>query len=395
MSKKDKIKILFIERATDGTVGGSHRCLYNLVSTIDREKFESHVGFYQANSYVEKLRNIGVAVHLINWKPVSDGNVLIRKIRNWYRLIYKHRKELLEIIIQNKIDLIVINNTIAGCNGIVSLCSKLRLPIIAYERGYLEYLGSDISLSSRIYASIAVSHAIKKNMESQKYSANTHVIYDGIDIDGQMNCLERNIKRDIGIPDNSIVIGIIGNVREWKGQEYFVKAFMSLGGKYDNIYGLVIGGYGPEDMKYVNHIKSISGGSELEKRLIYLGYRDDVPELLKIMDVFIHASITPEPFGMVILEAMLSNVPVIATNLGGPVESLENGNCGILVPPRNENAIIEGVEKYLNDSIFRKEIVARAHKRIIDEFDLRRTVGLVEDLFQEARINSRRSYMGQ
>lgn len=381
------MNILFLEIACDGTIGGSHTCLYNLVGHLDRQRYECHIVFHENNSYVRKFREIGVHVHLIKRDPITHGNVLIRKMRNWYRLVYRHRKELSNIINVNNIDLVVLNNTIISSNDIVSVSIKNRIPLIAYERGHLEYTGQDIRNTGKISASIPVSKAIEKNMKNQNYHAVTHVIYDGLPVQEMLNqtvkCKDADIKREIDIPEDSIVIGIIGNIREWKGQEYFVKAFMSLGERYENIYGLVIGGHAADDEEYLASLKRIAEGSDIGKRLRFLGFRNDVPELLKTMDVFIHASITPEPFGMVLLEAMLARVPVIATNFGGPVEILENGRCGILVPPRDVDAIVAGVEKYLNDPSFREEMINRAYKRIETDFDLRKTVNQVEALFQE------------
>jgi glycosyltransferase involved in cell wall biosynthesis len=112
---------------------------------------------------------------------------------------------------------------------------------------------------------------------------------------------------------------------------------------------------------------------------------------MRMMNVFIHASIEPEPFGMVLLEAMLYKVPVIATNLGGPIEILEKGRYGILVPPRDVDAIVAGVEKYLSNSTFREDVVEKAQKRVIEAFDQRKTVEIVEELFHEAVANSNRT----
>ena len=389
------MNILFIEIASDGTVGGSHTCLFNLVSNLNSDKYKSHIGFYETNSYVDKFENIGVPVHLINRKPITHGIIFIRKLRNWYRLIYKHRKELAKILKQNKIDLVVLNNTIKYSNDIVSICNKNRIPIIAYERGHLEYNRLDIRLTNSIFASIAVSKAIESNMKKQQYRARTHVIYDGMPVHDRTNHFGRrniaDIKYDIDVPEDSIVVGIVGNIRGWKGQEYFVRAFMSLGEKYKNMYGLIIGGHGSEDDEYLKLLKNITERSEVGNRLRFLGFRDDVPELLRIMNVFIHASIKPEPFGMVLLEAMLYKVPVIATNLGGPIEILEKGHYGILVPPCDVDAIVDGVEKYLSNSTFREEVIEKAQKRVIEAFDQRKTIEMVEDLFHEAVANSNRS----
>ncbi len=389
------MNILFVEIASDGTVGGSHTCLFNLVSNLNRDKYKCHIAFYQTNSYVDKFENIAVPVHIIDLKPITHGNIIIRKMRNWYGLIYKHREKLCNILQQNKIDLVVLNNTINCSNDIVSVCNKNRIPIIAYERGYLEYTGLGIRLTNRIFASIAVSRAVESNMKKQRCAARTHVIYDGMPVHDKINHRggrnNAEIKYEIDVPEDSIVVGIVGNIRVWKGQEYFVRAFLSLGEKYKNMYGLVIGAHGPDDIEYLNSIKRIAESSEVGKRLRFLGFRDDVPELMRMMNVFIHASIEPEPFGMVLLEAMLYKVPVIATNLGGPIEILEKGCYGILVPPRDVDAIVAGVEKYLGNSTFREDVVKKAQKRVIEAFDQRKTVEMVEELFHEAVANSNRS----
>ena len=186
---------------------------------------------YQTNSYVDKFENIAVPVHIIDLKPITHGNIIIRKMRNWYGLIYKHREKLCNILQQNKIDLVVLNNTINCSNDIVSVCNKNRIPIIAYERGYLEYTGLGIRLTNRIFASIAVSRAVESNMKKQRCAARTHVIYDGMPVHDKINHRggrnNAEIKYEIDVPEDSIVVGIVGNIRVWKGQEYFVRAFLS------------------------------------------------------------------------------------------------------------------------------------------------------------------------
>lgn len=381
------MNVLFIEKACDGTVGGSHSCLYNLINFLDKRKFKIFVGFYQNNIYVDKLIQLGAEVYIIKRNPCTSKILLVRKILNWYRLIYLHRRELKNFVTSNNIELIVLNNTIAGGEDYIHICRKYSIPIIAYERAYLKYSDSDILLSSQLCASVAVSLAIKDNMLQQNYATNPIVIYDGLstEIITLSETGRNDLKIQLGIPANSIVIGIVGNIREWKGQEYFVKAFMLLGVKYVNMYALVIGGRGIEDQKYVERLESLSKGSKVEDRLLYLGYREDVSKLWDILDVFIHASIRPEPFGMVLLEAMLHRVPVIATHFGGPVETLESGNCGLLVPPRDEKAIVNGVEKYLNCEIYRKEIVDRAYRRVKEDFNVMKTVNQIEILLQETK----------
>lgn len=390
------MNILFIDKTFDGTLGGSHTCLYNLVNCLNNREYTIFVGLYQENSYILKLQDIGIHVIIIKRQPHWTGFFIIRKMRNWYRLVYQHRLQLRKILLNHKIDLLVLNNSISGCNDHLQVCKKTGVPVIVYERGFINYSKNDISLTDSIHASIAVSKAVHKNMRYYQYRNASSVIYDGLPVDkislGQNVSEIEIIKRKWNIPRNSIVIGIIGNIREWKGQEYFVKAFLLLSKKYYNMYALVVGGYGIEDEQYKKRLENLATDSVARGRLIYTGYREDVSDLLRIMDVFVHASIRPEPFGMVILEAMLQKVPVIASNIGGPIEILMNGECGVLVPPQNEKAIANAIEKYLNNPLFRNEMVNNAFNRMIRDFDLRKTVKQTEKLFQEiCRANCARS----
>ena len=121
----------------------------------------------------------------------------------------------------------------------------------------------------------------------------------------------------------------------------------------------------------------------LEERVLFLGYRNDVPELLSIFDVFVHASTKPEPFGMVILEAMAAKKPVVATNLGGPIEILGNGECGILVPPKDGEAIAQACKTYLTDTPYRQKMVELAYSRLLMEYHIDRTRKETTELFEK------------
>jgi glycosyltransferase involved in cell wall biosynthesis len=119
----------------------------------------------------------------------------------------------------------------------------------------------------------------------------------------------------------------------------------------------------------------------LDSKVRFLGQRSDVPDLMSCSDVFVHASIKPEPFGMVILEAMAARKPVVATDSGGPVEILNNGEFGILVPPRDGNAITAACLRYLDDDDFRERTIEEAYERVMRDFHISRTVRRTTEFF--------------
>jgi glycosyltransferase involved in cell wall biosynthesis len=371
------VKIFFCETFDDGTVGGSHACMYNLISHLDRTQLKCTVGFYSDNAYVPLYRDKGVDVTILPMpKPIRDGNVIRRKAINWYYREYMLKRHIEDYFRGAAFSLVVLNNSIYASLPIVSVCRRLSIPVIVYERGIGFLKKEHVRASAHVQALVPISDAVYDFL--CEYKVRTKVIrriYDGIDPSKYApSRMPAQIKADLNIPPVSKVIGIVGNIRPWKGQHYFVEAFGSLATRYQDIYGLVIGGCAEEDQGYLDGLKKKVERMGLKDRLLFLGYRKDVSNLLSIMDVFVHASVKPEPFGMVILEAMASKAPVVATKLGGPLEILSGEECGILVPPQDSGAIADACARYLGSPSFTEKVVQNAKERVFGRFHIRKTV---------------------
>ena len=359
--------------------------MYNLVRYSDRDRFRFTVGFFSENPFVERYRDLGVDVAIMPSVPSRrNGPIIARKAINWYRREYKLEKYLLSYIDRNKFDILLMNNTIFESTNFVNVGNRLRLPVIIYERGIMKYTREHVVASKRIDASVAVSDAILKNMFEYKFKSKImERIYDGVDpalFEGPFDPIE--IKNELMIPADSKVIGIIGNVRSWKGQKYFIEGFKFLSQKYPDLYGLIIGGWSELDVEYLAELRQTVKDSGLADRITFLGYRKDTPALLSILDVIVHASIQPEPFGMVLLEAMAARVPIIATRFGGPIEILDAGRCGSLVPPEDGRAIAEECIKYFSNEIYRRDVVEKAYMRLCEKFHIQKTVNHVGKLLE-------------
>jgi glycosyltransferase involved in cell wall biosynthesis len=387
------MRLFFCETFDDGTVGGSHACMYNLIRNLNAPDIEVTVGFYGPNRYVEKFREIGVDVEILplGWR-VRNGYPLVRKARNWYRERFSEPAMLREWMKGRKFDLVVLNNSINVSLLFVGVCRSLAIPLVVYERGIGVFTKKHVDASREVDASIPVSDAVRDQLS--RYGVRAKVmrrIYDGIEVDRwRAGTDAASVKRSLGLPEGCRVVGIIGNIRFWKGQEHFIDAVKILAGRYEDVYGLIVGGWGEDDRKYREGLMERVEAAGMSDRVRFLGYRTDVPELLSALDVFVHASTKPEPFGMVILEAMAARRPVVATNIGGPPEILDGGRCGLLVPPGDAGAIADACGKYLDDEVFRLETVEKAYGRLKEEFDITGTVARTVVLFRDV-CRTRRS----
>jgi L-malate glycosyltransferase len=382
--EENKIKIFFCEIYDDGTVGGSHSIMYNLVTSLDKNRFIPFVGFHGENIYFERYEAHGIDItQFPDFTPVHFSVSFIRKMINWYTLIIKKTKYLENLFANLDIDLVVINNTLYTSEPYIKACMNLNIPIVIHERGINKYSKREIALSKYVSASIPMSDAIHKTLTAQGVRAKTvKRIYDGIDSEKIRPVTHKDeIKESLGIPAESRVIGIIGNVKPWKGQEYFVKSMLAVCKKYPDVHAVIVGAWKETDVEYKETLDRLIADANLESRILFTGYRTDVPDLLSSLDIFVHASTKPEPFGMVVIEAMAANIPVIATNFGGPVESLDRGNCGILVSPENDAEITAACQKYLNDSNFRKTMISLAHDRYRKCFVLKESVAELSDIY--------------
>ena len=142
--------------------------------------------------------------------------------------------------------------------------------------------------------------------------------------------------------NDKIIIGCIGRIEIWKGQQVLVEAASTIIKTIPEVKFLFVGtGDNEEELKIDVRNKG------LEKYCIFTGHITNVKDYIEKCTIIVHTSIEPEPFGMVIIEAMALEKPVIATNIGGPIEIIDNEKDGFLIPPQNPSILAEYILKLL------------------------------------------------
>ena len=160
----------------------------------------------------------------------------------------------------------------------------------------------------------------------------TRVVYNGIGaapFDAVTDDEARALRRSLELDERPLV-GTFSRLAPWKGQHVLLDALRRLPGWQALVVGDALFA---EDRAYAEALHAEAARPDLAGRVHFLGFRDDVPALVKVCDAVAHTAVAPEPFGRVIVEGMLAERPVVATDAGGACELIEDGETGRLVPP--------------------------------------------------------------
>jgi glycosyltransferase involved in cell wall biosynthesis len=162
------------------------------------------------------------------------------------------------------------------------------------------------------------------------------------------------------------VVGIVGRIADWKGQDIFLRALADLRADRPEIRGRVVGSamFGEED--HERKLRDLAAELGLGDAVEFTGFVEGVEAELAGLDALVHASVVPEPFGQVVVEGMAAGLPVVATSSGGPAEIITDGVDGLLVPPGDAAALADALRRLLGDKKLRDELGRAARKRAED-----------------------------
>jgi glycosyltransferase involved in cell wall biosynthesis len=174
------------------------------------------------------------------------------------------------------------------------------------------------------------------------------VVPNGVDLAGQDGMTGEpgthgDLRRQLGLPEGPLV-GVFSRLAAWKGQHVVLRALEGV----PTVQCLIVGDslFGEQD--YGRHLKEMAERPSLRGRVHFLGNRSDVPTLMRAVDLVIHPSVDPEPFGRTLVEAMRTKVPLIASDAGAASDILEGGRAGTLVKPNDPEALAAAITTILN-----------------------------------------------
>lgn len=188
---------------------------------------------------------------------------------------------------------------------------------------------------------------------------------------------KRLVRRQLGLPEEGTIIGIVATLRSWKGHTYLLDAFTALG---DPTAHLLIVGDGPQRDALQKKVAELG----LQERVIMPGNQRDVLPWLQAMDIFVLPSYANEGVPQALLQAMLCALPIITTPVGSILDALQNGKNGLIVEPKNAAPLQQALKRLLQEPELRLALGEHARIDGLEKFGLQAMLDKMEAIFHNA-----------
>jgi glycosyltransferase involved in cell wall biosynthesis len=360
-----KLRVVYVGHVAK--LSGGEIALARLIDALD--DVDAHVILAEDGPLVARLQAAGASVEVL---PMRDRTRNLRKGRlgasgppltavfDTAAYVFRLARRLRQL----RPDLVHTNTLKAGIYG--SLAARLaHVPVVWHVRDRIaeDYLRRPTVLVVRALIAALPSGVIVNSEATQKtlwpVSRVRRVVhspvYDPVTAQHVRLAPRRN---------QPLLVGMIGRIAPWKGQHVFLEAFAKAfpqGSEVAVLVGEAM--FGEAEAQYAASLRTMAETLGIADRVEFRGFREDVWAELERLDLFVHASVTPEPFGQVIVEAMHAGVPVIASASGGPTEIVTNEVDGLLYTPGDVDALAIDLRRLSGDPVLRTRLCVNALMR--------------------------------
>jgi glycosyltransferase involved in cell wall biosynthesis len=393
MSELKKPTILFVEEVSG--IGGSTVCLYKMMKQLSQGKYKKVIIKYNddtsydidhINDAAKYRLNHRFGSHISSVKGRYGNRPALLYVKFLLMIDYLHRiTATCMIILKERIDLVHVNNSLAINFPSIIAAKILGIPVVSHMRSFEEVY----PLQRMAYKYVNTSIAITKSVETFYHDrfadhGKIEMIFDGID-EHEIEVTNPDcLRREYDMYGSGIVtVGIAAIFMNWKGIDVFIRAMKLVREACPNVRGFVVGDCLPGDTEYKEFLFELTRELNVDDVVHFTGFRKDVYDVFSSLDLVVHASTSPEPFGRVIIEAMALGRPVIATALGGPLEIIKHGHSGFLIEPGDPAALAETIIALASDEKERVRIGRNAVAHVKEHFRQEDAVRKIETVYDE------------
>ncbi len=370
----DRINLLQVVNGL--AIGGAEKKLLELVKHLDKKRYKIIVcSIGQGGPLQKDFEALNLDVVVCHKRNKFDLSLISKVAR---------------LIRECEIDLVQTTLLLADLVGaFAARWSGLRPPVISWEtvshgendilRTKSRHVWAYKAAMKRVDKIVAVSREIQTSLIQRRGipPEKIELIHYGVDL---RKFTRRNgtfdKRGELNIPGDRIVIGTVARAEPYKGVAYLQQAAVQLVQQYPKLDFVFVG-----DGSLRNELETVVRGLGLSRRIRFLGFRNDVHEIMNAFDIFVLPSLT-EGLPNVILEAMASCKPVVATAVGGIPEAVVDGETGLLIPPGDAAAIVRAIKRLLSHNQAALRMGEAGRKRVEELFSLQREVSSFDHLYQ-------------
>ncbi len=370
---KNKINVLQLVEGMNW--GGAETKLLELIDHMDRERFNTTVCSLGMGDRL-KTRFDEVGIPFISFE---------RRSRMDPKLIF----DVARLIRKQNIDVVMTTLFYADVVGALASAISPNKAVFSWEtisapewllwRRLLPYRFA-MRFASKV---ISVSHATAKWLIDKRGVPENKitVIPYGVNLDEFSPGSNPELREELGIADDTTIIGVVARLHPQKGHTYLIEAAKAIIPKFNNVKFVFVG-----DGELRGELEKSVTDAGLDNNFMFLGFRSDVKELLRIFDIFVLPSLY-EGLPNVILEAMACSLPVVATAVDGTVELVADEKTGFLVAPKQPMALSEKISALLKDSDKGNAMGKAGRKKVEEEYSLELQVNNFQNLYEKYALN--------
>jgi glycosyltransferase involved in cell wall biosynthesis len=338
------LSVLHVSAAAER--GGLEVIMLNILKCLDRSRFIPQVLFLTDGPFVREVQDTGIQTHVIDAGRVREVAKGGRAVARMTRLI---RDERIDLVHNHNSKAQIYGGLAARIAGIPSLYHLQGVPKPTLSRdGLVSVLSVLIPARRTVACSNYVAQAFKSAWRMRR---KVLVVHSGVILRASAFTGEGpTVRKEFGVSEEVPLVVMATRLQRWKGVHVFLDSAAHVVQERPETCFIVVGGtlFGLEK-SYAEELRRQADRLGLGQAVVFTGYRRDVSRFYAAADIVVHSSIEPDPFPTVLLEAMASGKPVVASNLGGPREIVEDGVTGLLVPPNSAEYLARAVLTLVRD----------------------------------------------
>jgi len=342
---------------------------------VDPSRCEIIIGAFYGDSHGEHAYMQAARERQLQVLPIMEQSAFDRQVV----------KQILQAISQHSIDILHTHDFRSDLFGLWC-AKKAGIPLVTTCHGWIAN-----NLKGRVYTVvdklalrffdrvITVSETMRRQLRRIGIAdSSIRVIPNALIIDDyQPDRQQQSYREELGLADSTRLIANIGRLSPEKGQAIFLRAARELLEREQDLCFVLIG-IGPQQ----DELQALADELGISRQVVFAGYRSDMQNIYNSVDLVVQSSST-EGMPNVILESLLMEVPVVATDVGGTAEVMQHETSGILIEPGDLQQLVAGISSFIENPQYHQQLAAAGRKYVAQNFDHKRRVERLMDVYEQ------------